>query len=253
MAGTDAAGTDAEGGATGALDNYQARGRRVAGSSPDPAGACRTRQSGTRRGAAFAPRRVGAVGGAARPDRHARGAGARRACPSWCRSATGGCRSRRSRSSAARRYVMAPTSPHAPPGLAAQLCGDAHLSNFGVFASPERELVFDVNDFDETLPGPFEWDVKRLAASVAVAGRERGFTDAAARASDRGGRACAYREAMRALRGDGQARRLVRAPRRRRVAARASSAHGQREAAQARRQERRQGASARTACAPSRS
>ena len=60
-------------------------------------------------------------------------------------------------------------------GLRVQLCGDAHLSNFGAFASPERRLVFDVNDFDETLPGPFEWDVKRLAASLAVAGRASGF------------------------------------------------------------------------------
>src|SRR5262245_60462975 len=60
-------------------------------------------------------------------------------------------------------------------GLRVQLCGDAHLSNFGAFASPDRRLVFDVNDFDETLPGPFEWDVKRLAASLAVAGRDNGF------------------------------------------------------------------------------
>ncbi len=60
-------------------------------------------------------------------------------------------------------------------GLWVQLCGDAHLSNFGAFASPERQLVFDVNDFDETLPGPFEWDVKRMAASFAVAGRDSGF------------------------------------------------------------------------------
>ncbi|HEY7103748.1 MAG TPA: DUF2252 domain-containing protein [Mycobacteriales bacterium] len=60
-------------------------------------------------------------------------------------------------------------------GLRTQLCGDAHLSNFGMFASPERHAVFDVNDFDETLPGPFEWDVKRLAASLEVAGRENGF------------------------------------------------------------------------------
>jgi uncharacterized protein (DUF2252 family) len=59
--------------------------------------------------------------------------------------------------------------------LDVQLCGDAHLSNFGVFSSPERRLVFDVNDFDETLPGPFEWDVKRLAASVVVAGRNNKF------------------------------------------------------------------------------
>jgi uncharacterized protein (DUF2252 family) len=62
------------------------------------------------------------------------------------------------------------------PGLQTQLCGDAHLSNFGVYASPERQLVFDINDFDETLPGPFEWDVKRLAASFVVAGRDIGFT-----------------------------------------------------------------------------
>lgn len=62
-------------------------------------------------------------------------------------------------------------------GLTAQICGDAHMSNFGLFASPERTLMFDVNDFDETLPGPWEWDVKRLAASVVVAGRDREFTE----------------------------------------------------------------------------
>jgi uncharacterized protein (DUF2252 family) len=61
-------------------------------------------------------------------------------------------------------------------GLMAQACGDAHMSNFGVFASAERNLVFDVNDFDETLPGPWEWDVKRLAGSLVVAGRDRGFS-----------------------------------------------------------------------------
>ena len=61
-------------------------------------------------------------------------------------------------------------------GLRVQLCGDAHLSNFGVFGSPERNLVFDMNDFDETAPGPWEWDVKRLAASFAIAGRENGFS-----------------------------------------------------------------------------
>jgi uncharacterized protein (DUF2252 family) len=60
-------------------------------------------------------------------------------------------------------------------GLQAQLCGDAHLSNFSGFASPERDMVIDINDFDETLPGPWEWDVKRLAASVEIVGRERGF------------------------------------------------------------------------------
>jgi uncharacterized protein (DUF2252 family) len=60
-------------------------------------------------------------------------------------------------------------------GLMVQCCGDAHLSNFGVFASPERQLVFDVNDFDETLPGPWEWDVKRLAASMLIAARDNDF------------------------------------------------------------------------------
>ena len=85
-------------------------------------------------------------------------------------------------------------------GLRVQLCGDAHLSNFGAFASPERRLVFDVNDFDETLPGPFEWDVKRLAASFAVAGRDNGFA-----AKDRRKIALAasegYRSAMREFAG----------------------------------------------------
>jgi uncharacterized protein (DUF2252 family) len=61
------------------------------------------------------------------------------------------------------------------PGLRVQLCGDAHLSNFGGFGTPERDLIFDLNDFDETAPGPFEWDVKRLATSVEIAGRSRGF------------------------------------------------------------------------------
>jgi len=61
-------------------------------------------------------------------------------------------------------------------GLRVQLCGDAHLSNFGVFQAPDRRLVFDINDFDETLPGPFEWDVKRLAASIAIGARDRGFS-----------------------------------------------------------------------------
>lgn len=67
-------------------------------------------------------------------------------------------------------------APHS--GLMVQLCGDAHLANFGVFKSPERNLVFSVNDFDETLPGPFEWDVKRLAASMEIAARSRAFDDA---------------------------------------------------------------------------
>jgi hypothetical protein len=81
-------------------------------------------------------------------------------------------------------------------GITVQLCGDAHLSNFGVYAAPDRRLVFDLNDFDETLPGPWEWDVKRLAASLEIAGRDRGFNR-----SERGGVVAAatraYRDAMR--------------------------------------------------------
>ena len=67
-------------------------------------------------------------------------------------------------------------------GVTVQLCGDAHLSNFGLFGSPERRMLFDINDFDETLPGPWEWDVKRLAASFEVMGRDRGFSPADRRA-----------------------------------------------------------------------
>ena len=81
-------------------------------------------------------------------------------------------------------------------GLLVQLCGDAHLSNFGAFASPERRLVFDLNDFDETLPGPFEWDVKRLVASMAVAGRDNGLGTKKRRRVGLA-TAAAYRTAMR--------------------------------------------------------
>jgi uncharacterized protein (DUF2252 family) len=84
------------------------------------------------------------------------------------------------------------------PGLRTQLCGDAHLSNFGAYASPERRLVFDINDFDETLPGPFEWDVKRLAASLVVAGRDNGFTRKQCRKTSLAA-AASYRTAMRAF------------------------------------------------------
>jgi uncharacterized protein (DUF2252 family) len=80
-------------------------------------------------------------------------------------------------------------------GLVVQLCGDAHLSNFGVFASPERKLLFDLNDFDETLPGPFEYDVKRMAASFTIAARNNGFSKADTRASTLAS-AAAYRQAM---------------------------------------------------------
>ncbi len=88
-------------------------------------------------------------------------------------------------------------------GLCTQLCGDAHLSNFGLFATPERRLAFDVNDFDETYPGPFEWDVRRLVASLAIAGRGNGFkTEQRHRIT----KACAaeYRETMKYQAGRGE-------------------------------------------------
>ena len=98
-------------------------------------------------------------------------------------------------------YPMAADLAGAPrTGLDVQLCGDAHLSNFGAFAAPDRRLVFSINDFDETLPGPFEWDVKRLVASFAVAGRDRGF-DAKQRQSINLMVARAYREAIRSFAG----------------------------------------------------
>jgi uncharacterized protein (DUF2252 family) len=85
-------------------------------------------------------------------------------------------------------------TPHS--GQQVQLCGDAHLSNFGGFASPDRELVFDINDFDETARGPWEWDVKRLAASIAIAGRELGLAAPARRGAVESA-VRSYREAMR--------------------------------------------------------
>ena len=93
-------------------------------------------------------------------------------------------------------YVMAADLAGEPrTGLDVQLCGDAHLSNFGGFAAPDRRLIFTLNDFDETLPGPFEWDVKRLVASFAVAGRDRGF-DAKQRQRINMSVTASYREAM---------------------------------------------------------
>ncbi|HEX9354976.1 MAG TPA: DUF2252 domain-containing protein [Streptosporangiaceae bacterium] len=87
-------------------------------------------------------------------------------------------------------------------GLIVQACGDAHLSNFGLFGSPERKLVFDVNDFDESLPAPWEWDVKRLAASLEVAARENGFSDKDRRKIVLAS-AQRYRQTMRQLAGEG--------------------------------------------------
>jgi uncharacterized protein (DUF2252 family) len=98
-------------------------------------------------------------------------------------------------------YVMAADLARCPhTGLVVQLCGDAHLANFGGFAAPDRQLVFSVNDFDETHPGPFEWDMKRLVASLAVAGRELGF-GTRQRSSIILAAGRAYREAMREFAG----------------------------------------------------
>jgi uncharacterized protein (DUF2252 family) len=97
--------------------------------------------------------------------------------------------------------IMASDLSRSPTtGLTAQICGDAHLSNFGVFASPDRRMVFDINDFDETLPGPWEWDVKRLAASLAVAGRQNGYSGKVRDSIVRRG-VSAYRDAMRTFAG----------------------------------------------------
>ena len=82
--------------------------------------------------------------------------------------------------------IMASDLSHTPStGIVVQACGDAHISNFGLFNSPERRTVFDINDFDETAPGPWEWDVKRLAASVEICGRDRGFSKAERKAAVR--------------------------------------------------------------------
>jgi uncharacterized protein (DUF2252 family) len=94
-------------------------------------------------------------------------------------------------------YVMAADLARTPrTNLQVQLSGDAHLSNFGVYAAPDRRLVFSINDFDETLPGPFEWDLKRLVASFAVAGRERSFAEKRRRAINLAA-ARSYRDGMR--------------------------------------------------------
>ena len=101
-------------------------------------------------------------------------------------------------------------------GLVVQACGDAHISNFGGFAAPDRRLVFGPNDFDETLPGPWEWDVKRMAASIEIAGRDIDLPPSRRRPIvERAVRE--YREGMREFAAGELPRRLVRAPRRRRV------------------------------------
>ncbi|MEU2157987.1 DUF2252 domain-containing protein [Streptomyces sp. NPDC019396] len=99
--------------------------------------------------------------------------------------------------------MAADLAPQPHSGLTVQLCGDAHLLNFGAYASPERTLLFDLNDFDETLPGPFEWDLKRLVASIAVAGLDNGHSEAKARQAALTG-AQSYRTTMRRLAGLGE-------------------------------------------------
>jgi uncharacterized protein (DUF2252 family) len=98
--------------------------------------------------------------------------------------------------------MAADLAPTPVSGVTVQLCGDAHLSNFGLFGTPERQMIFDINDFDETLPGPWEWDVKRLAASFEIMGRDRGFSQADRRAIVMAGVA-EYRDRMRQAAGMG--------------------------------------------------
>ena len=144
-------------------------------------------------------------------------------------------------------YLMAADLADAPrTGLQVQLCGDAHLSNFGAFAAPDRRLVFSINDFDETLPGPFEWDVKRLVASFAVAGRDRGFDDQGA-AEDQSGGGARVPRGDDGVRGDVEPRRLVLPDRYRRHRDPVTAERGNREAAQDVRAQRRQGDGRRTA------
>ena len=190
---------------------------RQGGAPPDGRGARGAGQGGAPGGAALEPRRASRPA-ASRP-------GPRRRCSrpgrhpgrrSWCRSATGGCWCRRSRSTAGAALIMAADLAGTPrSGITTQLCGDAHLMNFGVFGSPERRLVFGINDFDETFPGPWEWDVKRLAASFAIAGRDNGYT---AKERKKVLLACSAGTArrMREFAAMTQPRRLVRPPRRRR-------------------------------------
>ena len=137
-------------------------------------------------------------------------------------------------------YLMAADLAGVPrTGLNVQLCGDAHLSNFGTYAAPDRRLVFSLTDFDETLPGPFEWDVKRLAASFAVAGRDRGFNDAQREAANLAVGA-SYRDSHAHLGRHAEARHLVRAAGRRRAGG-CAEAPAEVGPAQAVPQERRQG------------
>ena len=106
-------------------------------------------------------------------------------CLNWCRFAMAACSPVPSLSCAVLQALMAHDLATTPStGVRIQACGDCHLLNFGLFATPERNLVFDINDFDETLPAPWEWDIKRLAVSFVIAGRDNRLSDA----ENRGGR-----------------------------------------------------------------
>ncbi len=134
----------------------------------------------------------------------------RTGCRSSCPCVMHGWPSPRSPTTAGTPAVMAADLSTTPrSGIIVQASGDAHLSNFGLFASPERQLVFDANDFDETLPGPWEWDVKRLAASMLIAARSNEFTAAEGRSTVLA-TVREYREAQAALRRDAPPRDLVR-------------------------------------------
>ena len=130
------------------------------------------------------------------------------ASPAWCPSATGGCWSPFTFYRGAAKIMAADLASTPVAGLQVQLCGDAHLSNFGVFASPERRLLFDLNDFDETLPGPFEWDVKRMAANHHRRPQQRLHQDGHAPCGDPGV-VRAYRGGDGRVRADGHAGHLV--------------------------------------------
>ena len=171
------------------------------GPAPDPGGA-----GGEGQGGAGAWRRAPSRANGSRPPIGAIRSSCWRSrrrpgCPSWCRSATGGCWCRRSRSTAARPTRWRPIWPaRRGPGWTCSSAAMRICRTSVRFAAPDRRLVFSINDFDETLPGPFEWDVKRLVASFAVAGRDRGF-DARQRQSINRAVTRSYREAIREFAG----------------------------------------------------
>ena len=165
----------------------------------------------------------------------------RRGSPSWCRFDYGRMLVSPFTFYRGGAMIMAGDLAATPrSGFTVQCCGDAHLSNFGVFASPERRLVFDLNDFDETLPGPWEWDVKRLAVSMLIAAHQQRLPGQGSGADrPRHGQGIPHLDGE--LRGHDQPRRLVRA-RRHRLHARRARLSAEAEDGQASRQGNRKGA-----------